>query len=121
MKLLLVLSLALAACGSKSNSETTPPGGGASGPGSASDVMTGEPAPATALGCDKEIAAVCGAGAEDGCLAGVTTVHVCVPADVQPGGPCSEEVMLNCASGQFDACTTNAATNHLCVFEVPAE
>lgn len=124
MKLFLSFSLALAlastACGSKSNSDTTP-SGGAAGASGGSDVTQGEPAPAAPLGCDKEIAAVCGAGAEDGCLGGATTVHICVPADVQPGGPCSEEVMLNCASGQFDACTTNAATNHICVFEIPTE
>ncbi len=117
MKRFLVLALALTACGSKPTTDTTPPTGDVSNGGSSPDITPDQP---VALGCDKEIAAVCGDGAEDGCLAGKTTVHVCVAADAQPGGPCSEEVMLECTAGQYDACTRNAAANHVCVSDVPA-
>ncbi len=51
----------------------------------------------------------------EGCVKGLTTVHVCVASSAQAGTSCAPKVALVCPSAETDACTVSAATTHVCV------
>jgi hypothetical protein len=72
--------------------------------------------PSGNVSCAQEIALECPSGV-DGCLKGLTSVHICVSQTAQAGPSCSQEIALSCASGEVDACTLSptVATTHVCV------
>ena len=114
MILMMTSALAVAACGGSQQPAATPATG-----------STDETPPAPrAIACEQEIGLVCGDGAQDGCIDGKTSAHVCVTADAAAtvGPTCTQKLALNCAQGQYDACLRpGIATNHLCVFDPTGE
>ena len=110
--------LVAAACG----------GGGASSSTSTSSttpVASEETPSSDGADCTQEVAMVCGADQQDGCLmahpsgAGqLTTRHVCVPTLEQSGAqPCMQEIARTCPDGQIDACMVEPPVSdlHICV------
>ena len=118
--LALALALALGACGGGDAPATTPASTEEPVPAE-EPAAADEPAeaPGPALGCDKEVALTCEAGFTDGCLAKLTTVHVCVADSEKKAGPppCKMEIARQCPDGQVDACLTRPrqARTHICV------
>jgi hypothetical protein len=110
----LVFVLALAACGG-----STPGPASAPGPVSSPDPAAGGGGSGSAAtGCAREIAIRCATGV-DGCDAGKTTEHVCVPLDATLGPSCELELALVCPAGQIDGClrTPPAAARHICILQ----
>ncbi len=105
---LVLAAMTVAACGSKSSSPADP----ASTPSGDPGATTGGGVP-----CEQEIAQECDEGHADGCILGVTSVHVCVDATTTAGPPCTQEIMAECEAGHVDACTLTppAAPTHICV------
>lgn len=91
-------------------------GAGSAGAGSAVAEKPEAPASGT-VGCATAVTLTCGADQQDGCAAGLTTVHVCVAKDAKAGVPCAQEVALKCPAGQLDGCLHNPpqAASHVCV------
>lgn len=67
--------------------------------------------------CEQDIGLVCETGFTDGCLLGLTTSHVCVPATETAGPPCEQEIARVCGDGLTDACLLVPAVGamHVCV------
>jgi hypothetical protein len=86
----------------------TPPNGSAPAGGSAA-------APAS-VGCAAASSLVCAADQVDGCMSGLTTVHLCVAKDAKPGAVCAQPG-TPCPAGQVDACLHDPpqSIHHVCV------
>jgi hypothetical protein len=67
--------------------------------------------------CEQEIALECAEGLVDGCASGLTSVHICMPADEKASQPCEQEIARECGEGLVDACLMDppAAQTHVCV------
>jgi hypothetical protein len=103
-------------------------GGGAAASSSTSSTTpaaSGETPSSVGADCTQEIAMVCGADQQDGCLLAhpsgtgqLTTRHVCVPTLEASGAqPCMQEIARSCPDGQIDACLVDppVADQHICV------
>ena len=73
--------------------------------------------------CDLEIALECAEGLVDGCSAGLTSIHICLPADEKASQPCEQEIARECGEGLVDACLMSppAAETHVCVSAATSE
>ena len=73
--------------------------------------------------CDLEIALECAEGLVDGCSSGLTSIHICLPADEKASQPCEQEIARECGEGLIDACLMSppAAETHVCVSAATSE
>lgn len=68
------------------------------------------------IGCRGEIALICPAGYEDGCIGGRTIDRACVSVGAHGGPTCEAEIALVCGDGERDACNEPAkSTHHICI------
>ena len=73
--------------------------------------------------CEVEIALECAEGLVDGCSSGLTSIHICLPADEKASQPCEQEIARECGEGLVDACLMSppAAETHVCVSAATSE